>query len=111
MRYIISENRLNDLIMNYLDQMDWWEWDIGDGEFNLHDQKNESSKILFRIRFSGKITLNEVEVIFVSEKLAQQLSSLFSIPIHDTIPIIREWFNKSYGKSVDIERVYWMDED
>lgn len=111
MKYIISENRLNNLIMNYLDQMDWWEWDIGDGEFNLFDGKHESNKILFRIRLDGNIRPNEVDVIFVSEKLAQQLSSLFSVPIQDTIPIIGEWFNKSYGKSVDMERVYWMDED
>lgn len=28
MKYIITENRFNTLISNYLDNLDWREWDI-----------------------------------------------------------------------------------
>ena len=64
MKYVITESRLNNLVSNYLDQMNWWEWDIGDGEFNLADVKFESSKILFRIQYSSTMPDHYFDIIY-----------------------------------------------
>lgn len=111
MKYIITESRLNSLVSNYLDQMDWWEWDIGDGEFNLADGKFESSKILFRTQWSSAMPDHSFEVIYISDDLVTKVTKLFSISSSDVIRIIIEWFNKKYNKSLTIEDFEWMDVD
>lgn len=111
MRYIINENRLNKVIQSYLDQMDWWEWDIGDGEFNLADGKYESNKILFRIQYSSTMPDHYYDVIYLSDSLVTKISKLFSIPKWGSIEAIIEWFNKRYDKSLTMKNFQWMDEE
>lgn len=109
MRYIISESRLNDLVSKYLDQMDWWEWDIGDGEFNLSDGKFEPSKILFRIQYSSTMPDHSFNVIYLSDGLVSKISKLFSMDNSESIKMIIEWFNKKYDKSLTMNDWEWMD--
>lgn len=109
MKYIISENRLNDLVLKYLDQMDWWEWDIGDGEFNLADGKFDKSQIFFRIQYSSTMPDHSFEVIYLSDELVSKISRLFSIPDSESIKIIIEWFNRKYNKSLNMDNFEWMD--
>jgi len=111
MRYIITENRLNNLVSKYLEQLDWWEWNIGDGEFNLADGKFETSKILFRIQYSSTVPDHSFDVIYISDYLVTKLTSLFSIASSEAIRIIIEWFNKRYNKSLTMENFEWMDDE
>jgi len=111
MKYIITENRLNNLVSKYLEQLDWWEWDIGDGEFNLADGKFETSKILFRIQYSSIVAGHSFDVIYISDYLVTKLTSLFSIASSEAIRIIIEWFNKRYNKSLTMENFEWMDDE
>lgn len=102
MKYIINKNRLNHLILKYLDNLDWWEWDIGDGEFDVADGRYQKPKLSFRIQYS-------FDVIYVSQELVSKLSKMFSIPEYDTVKIIIEWFNKKYNKSLTMQDFEWMD--
>lgn len=112
MRYIITEDRINDLISKYLEDLDWWEWDIGDGEFNLMEGKYGKNKILYRIQNSSMVPDHEFEVIYISEKLINTISGLFLIHHLDSVKYIIFWFNMNYNKSLDMDNFEWMvDED
>lgn len=111
MKYIITENRLNNLASKYLEQLDWWMWDIGDGEFNLADGKFETSKILFRIQYSSTVPDHSFNVIYLSDYLVTKLTDLFSISSAESIRLIIEWFNKRYDKSLTIDDFEWMDDE
>ncbi len=76
MKYVITENRLKNLILSYLDSIDWWGWDIGDGEFNLADGQYNTSKILYRIQYSSMHPHREFEVIYLSDGLVIEITSL-----------------------------------
>ena len=109
MKYVISENRLNDLVLKYLDNLDWWEWDIGDGEFDVADGRYEKPKLRFRIQYSSTMPDHYFDVIYVSQELVSKLSKLFSISERDIVKIIIEWFNKKYNKSLTMQDFEWMD--
>lgn len=111
MKFIITESRLNNIILSYLDSIDWWEWDIGDGEFNLADGQYNTSKILYRIQFSSMHPHSEFEVIYLSDGLVTQLTKLFSIPNLDAIKAIINWFNTRYDKSLTMDNFEWMDDE
>jgi hypothetical protein len=111
MKYIITESRLNSLVSNYLDQMDWWKWDIGDGEFNLADGKFESTKILFRIQYSSTMPDHYFDIIYLSDGLVTNISKLFSISSENSIKMIIDWFNKRYDKSLTMDNFEWMDHE
>lgn len=97
--------------MDYLDQFDWWEWDIGDGEFNIADGKYETSKIMFRIQYSSTVPDHYFDVIYLSDGLVSKVSKFFSLPTNESIKLIIEWFNKRYDKSLTIDNFEWMDDE
>jgi len=111
MKYIITESRLNELVAKYLDQMNWWEWDIGDGEFNLADGEFETSKILFRIQYSSTMPDRHFDIIYLSDYLVTKISKLFSISSENSVKMIIEWFNKKYNKSLTMNDWEWMDDE
>jgi hypothetical protein len=105
-KYIITESRLHNLALNYLDQMDWWMWDIDDGEFNLSDGKNGKNLISFRV------VLDNLDFIYLSHDLATTIAKLFSFySTYDSVKIIIVWFNKKYNKSLSMKDYEWMDDD
>ena len=86
--------------------MDWWMWDIGDGEFNLSDGKNGNGIISFRVDYEGS------EFINLSQDLAITISKLFSFSsTYDSVKIIIDWFNKKFNKSISMNDFVWMDDD
>jgi hypothetical protein len=111
MKYIITEGRLTQLIFNYLDSLDWYDWDIGDNEFNMAEGERGRDLIRFRIQYSHTVPDHSFEVIYINERLITQLSKLFSIPDLDSIKTIIRWFNKEYKKNLTIDNFEWMDTD
>ena len=89
--------------------MDWVEWDVGDGEFNLADGKFESSKILFRIQYSSTIPDHHFDIIYLSDDLVTKVSKLFTISSENSVKMIIEWFNKKYDKSLTMNDWEWME--
>ena len=106
MKIIISESRLNNTIMNYLDKNytpnDGWS---NDGWLNKEDYSNKIEKFNdydFYIddepyytysNFNGLVN-NE---LYVRDNLIEQLSDLFG---DYWIPVFKEWFEKNTGLKV-----------
>lgn len=111
MKYIITEGRLTQIIFNYLDSLDWYDWDIGDDEFNIAEGEYGRDLIRFRIQYSLTVYDHSFEVIYIDEGLITKLSKLFSIPDLISIKTIIQWFNKRYGKNLTIDNFEWMDTD
>lgn len=107
MKYIITESRLQGLIDNYLNTKDWSEWDIGDGEFNLADGKYGKDSIRFRL-WPSMIEDLDFEVIYISQKLANEVDKLFSVGTETAITSIINWFNKKYNKNLDKDDFEWL---
>ena len=100
MKYIISENRIKELIKNYLNQKERWVWDIGDGEFNVSFEYHEKPKINYRINPE-----NDREFIYINDELLETINSLFSISNNNvfTISSIIDWFNETFNTSVTMQ--------
>jgi hypothetical protein len=111
MKYIITEQRLNQLIFNYLDNQDWYEWDIGDGEFNVAEGEYGRDLIRFRIQYSHTVPDHEFNVIYISDGLVTKISNLFGIGTQESIISIINWFNVKYDKNLTKDDFEWMDHD
>jgi hypothetical protein len=111
MKYIITESRLNQLIFNYLDNQDWYDWDIGDSEFNMAEGEHGRDLIRFRVQYSHTVPDHSFDVIYIDEGLITKLSKLFSIPDLISIKTVIQWFNKRYTKNLSIDDFEWMDTD
>ena len=111
MKYIITEQRLNQLIFNYLDNQDWYEWDIGDGEFNVAEGEYGRDLIRFRIQYSSTVPDHEFNVIYISDGLVTKISNLFGIGTKESISSIISWFNVKYDKNLTKDDFEWMDHD
>lgn len=111
MKYIITENRFNKLISNYLDNLDWWEWDIGDSEFNVAEGEFGKDLIRFRIQYSSTVPDHYFNVIYISDYLVTKITSLFGLNNQDAIKSIINWFNQKYDKNLTMDDFEWMDYD
>ena len=111
MKYIITEQRLNKLIFNYLDNQDWYVWDIGDGEFNVAEGEYGKDFFRFRIQYSSTVPDHEFNIIYIEDRLVTKLVKLFSISIDESIKLIIDWFNQKFDKNLTINDFEWMDND
>lgn len=111
MKYIITEQRLNDIISNYLNGIDWWDWDIGDGEFDSSDGYYGRPSIKYRIHPSYTMPGNNVEVIYLTDEIVTKITELFSISSEQAIKVIIDWFNKKYDKNLTPKDFQWADND
>lgn len=110
MKYIITENRINELVSKYLDSTDWWSWDEGDGEFNVTDGYGGKTKFKFRIQWSSTVPDLSFNVIYINESVVTQIMKLFGMDANDAAKSIINWFNKKYNKNLTIEDFEWMDQ-
>lgn len=111
MKYIITESRLHDLISSYLNQMNWWEWEIGDDEFNLADGQHGIDLIHYRIQHSSTIPGKVFPTILLHDDLITKITKLFSVPSETSIEAIINWFNKKYNKSLTLKDFEWIESD
>ena len=111
MKYIITESRLNNLISSYLDQMNWWEWEIGDDEFNLADGQHGNDLIHYRIQHSSTIPDKVFDSILLHDDLITKITKLFSVSSKSSIEAIINWFNKKYNKSLTVKDFEWIESD
>jgi hypothetical protein len=104
-------NRINKLILNYLNGQNLKYWDEGDSEFNLSDGVNGGYVIKYRIQYSSKVPDLSFEVIYIDDDLVTKISQLFSISSEESIREIINWFNQKYEKNLTIDNFEWMVSD
>ena len=110
MKYIITENRINELVSKYLDSTDWWSWDEGDGEFNVTDGYEGKTKFRFRIVSSSTVPDLSFDTIYINDSVVTQIMNLFGMESNDAAKSIINWFNEKYNKNLTIEDFEWMDQ-
>ena len=103
-----KNNRINKLILNYLNGQDFKYWDQDDNEFNLSDGVNGDDVIKYRIQYSSKVPDHNFEVIYIDDDLVTKISQLFSISSEESIREIINWFNQKYEKNLTIDNFEWM---
>ena len=104
-------NRINKLILNYLNVQNFKYWDEGDSEFNLSDGVNGGDVIKYRIQYSSRIPDHRFEVLYIGDDLVSKISQLFSISSKDSIREIINWFNQKYEKNLTLDNFEWMEGD
>jgi hypothetical protein len=103
-----KNNRINKLILNYLNGQDFKYWDQDDNEFNLSDGVNGDDVIKYRIQYSSKVPDHNFEVIYIDDDLVTKISQLFSISSEESIREIINWFNQKYEKNLTVDNFEWM---
>jgi hypothetical protein len=103
-----KNNRINKLILNYLNGQDFKYWDQDDNEFNLSDGVNGDDVIKYRIQYSSKVPDHSFEVIYIDDDLVTKISQLFSISSEESIREIINWFNQKYEKNLTVDNFEWM---
>lgn len=96
MKYIITESKMSGLVKRYLDTLDLWQWDIGDGEFHVSDGYNGE------IIMSYTLDSMDEGVLHVRTKIVVELKDMFGnvIESEKLMKIMCEWFNEKYGTNV-----------
>lgn len=91
MKYIITENRLNNLIFNYLDN----------NFSDLHTEFNPRFKqYVYYIKGQETIfvyVLGTEQVVTEDVHMFSPLEHMFSMSQNQLIPIVREWLSKTYN--------------
>ena len=111
LKTIVSENRINKWVFDYLDSQDWKTWDIGDTEFNVADGEFGVDQFRFRIQYSSTVPDHSFNVIYINDGLVSKIITLFSLPERVTIKTIIDWFNKKYDKNLTLDDFEWLDSD
>ena len=111
LKTIVSENRINKWVFDYLDSQDWKTWDIGDSEFNVTDGEFGKDLIRFRIQYSSTVPDHHFNVIYISDDLVTKISGLFGVDNKIAIDSIIHWFNKKYDKNLTHDDFEWLDSD
>jgi len=101
MKYIITENRLNNLVYSFLDSKDWYTQD-NDGKLDISNAPNGEPVLRYRDRVGDKPTL------FISEDLAREVFRLFHLGQVSGLTRIVEWFNQKYDKNLTYNNTQWM---
>ncbi len=100
-KYLITENRLNDLVYSFLDSKDWYTKD-DDGKLDISNKSDGEPVLRYRDRVTDKPTL------FISEDLAREVFRLFHLGQVSGLTRIVEWFNEKYDKNLTYNNADWM---
>ena len=101
MKYIITENRLNNLVYSFLDSKNWYTKD-DDGKLDISNEPDGEPVLRYRDRVTDKPTL------FISEDLAREVFRLFHLGQVSGLTRIVEWFNEKYDKNLTYNNADWM---
>ena len=98
MKYIITENRLNDIIFKYLDVK------YGD----LEQKKGEYIDIVFASpgKKFGELGWHSTEDLFVSYELRDEISNFFGLEKVDSLKVIGKWVEDRYNLKVTNTYLY-----
>jgi len=111
MKYIITESKINKLVSMYMDNQKLYTLDIGDGEFNIIDEEFGEDFIRYRIQYSSTVPDHMFDLIYVEDMFVTRLSKLFGLEVRDVIPLVINWFNKTYDKNLNNNDWEWMETD
>jgi len=111
MKYIITESKINKLVSMYMDNQKLYTLDIGDGEFNIIDEEFGEDFIRYRIQYSSTVPDLMFDLIYVEDMFVTRLSKLFGLEVRDVIPLVINWFNKTYDKNLNNNDWEWMETD
>ena len=89
MKYIITENKLNDIIFKYLDI-----------KYGALEQKEYIIIFHFHNEDQGELTWKHPNELFISRKLRNEVSNFFGLDNYDSIKVIGEWFEDRYNLKV-----------
>jgi hypothetical protein len=51
------------------------------------------------------------DLIYVEDMFVTRLSKLFGLEVRDVIPLVINWFNKTYDKNLNNNDWEWMETD
>ena len=96
MKYIITESKVNNLVKLYLDTLELWMWDIGDGEFSVSDGYNGETILSYMYDY------NNEGVLHITPKIIEEIRNMFGSIINGNqlMMVICEWFNEKYKTNV-----------
>lgn len=106
---IINESRIEGLISDYLNQKNWYNWDIGDGEFNLADGEFGKDVIYFRVLDDSTSPNNEFKIIYINDDLIDEITKLFTINPQGAIMSVINWFNVKFDENLTKDGFGWME--
>lgn len=113
MKYIITESRINKLVSNYLNGIEWDTWDVGDGEFDVFDVsdgEDEPPKLKFRTGYEYLGTI-PFYILYIDDDLLNKINDLFGLNIKDAAKSVINWFNEKYDKTITENDWEWFMKD
>jgi hypothetical protein len=100
MKYIITENKLNNIILKYLDtKLD-----------GIEQKKGKYLDFIFAFPNGGNGVLGWKKSgdLFINDELIMEISNFFGIKNDNTLWIISKWFEDKYNlKVMNTSRVKW----
>jgi hypothetical protein len=67
--------------------------------------------IRYRIQYSSTVPDHMFDLIYVEDMFVTRLSKLFGLEVRDVIPLVINWFNKTYDKNLNNNDWEWMDNE
>jgi hypothetical protein len=99
MKYLITENRLNNLVYSFLDSKDWYTQD-NDGKLDISNEPNGEPVLRYRVM--------DEPTLFISDDLYREIYGLFRLNEQPGLSRIVEWFNEKYDKNLTYNNADWM---
>jgi hypothetical protein len=124
MKYIITESRLNNIIFNYLNDIDWEIADYTDPEwgdmtrlfFKSKSQFPEDTIFeAFENEDCTEVSIEDDEecpterVLMVNKPFYLQLMSLFSLNSRETKKILIKWYESYTHETIDDPKIGFID--
>jgi hypothetical protein len=96
MKYIITEDRMNDLVSQFLDQYDWYAWDsTGDGDLAVYDTLDDK-KLFYTGYYGDSADTGESEYsLKINRDFFDNTLNQFFGKVLDPWSIVK-WFNDKF---------------
>ena len=91
MKFIITEDRINEIIFNYLDNKNFIKVDKGENIYFLNSEKDKYAQIRYN---------KNTKDYYVDYKLIKEVSSFFSLKIFQSQEVIKGWVENTLQMKV-----------
>jgi len=98
MKFIITEDRINEIIFNYLDNKNFIKVNKDKSIYFLNSEKDEYAQIIYN---------KNNEVCYIYYKLVDEISSLFSMEKFDSEKVIGKWVENTLQMMVSNTTMHW----